>query len=153
MGTLQLPPQGCSTPSQVFHTTMLPIRMSLQPALQGPSREGCFPQGSVPAVMRPEGTLLPKCTAGEALPHLPTVALTLAAQRQAGQLPMGQLMAEIHDPDGDIHLQKQLQASPHNSHGIGPNHTQLCKAADNLFPSENNFFCFPFQGWAETPPL
>lgn len=45
-------------------------------------------------------------------PWSPPAALTPAAQSQVRQLPVGQLMAEIHHPDGDVHLQEQPQRHP-----------------------------------------
>lgn len=66
-----------------------------------PQNGGCSPQGLLHCHCHP------KC---------PLAALTPTAQSQRRQLPMGQLVTEIHHPDGDICLEGQPQASSHSSH-------------------------------------
>lgn len=85
----------------------------------------------------------------------PLAALTLAAQSQPRQLPVRELVTEIHNPDGDIHLEEQSWELPHSSHRITP---QLHE--ENLYLGGNGLFwatpvpqspSFPIQGWAEIP--
>lgn len=94
-------PAGQRQTLPVSHTTTLPARTSLLPAL--PQNRG---RGAPP---RACSTGIAAQSTPQARPsqHRPPAALTLAAQSQPWQLPVGQLMPEIHNPDGDVHLEEQ----------------------------------------------
>lgn len=94
------------------------------PVLQHPKTEaGVLPSG--PAAL----ALPPHCASGQPSPCQLLVALTLAAQGQPRQLPVCQLMAEIHNPHGDVHLQQQPACDPSAS---GHTCRQPCKATQSL---------------------
>lgn len=117
----------------VSDTTTLPARTSTLPALQHPKMKvGCSPQGLQ------QWHCHPKHASGHPSQCHPLVALTLAAQSQPRQLPVRQLMTEVHNPDGDVHLQQQAtHVTP-----LFPLHTcmQPCKAAESLYLSGNSAF-------------